>query len=150
MWDSLLNQRQAAAFVLLQLLFFSGNQWWKKPPPFLLGLQRQKGELKGHILAPNSCKCCTSDSLQPDSVTRFKRHRTSLYIGRKKKQSELHLEYSYLDLRRGRFNYLSLTCLSLLVCDFPHSYQHYRSYCENIHTHTCTELHTCTLLLHSL
>lgn len=29
-WDSLLNQRQAAAFVRLQLLFVSGNQWCKK------------------------------------------------------------------------------------------------------------------------
>lgn len=40
--------------------------------PFLLGLQKQKRELNGHIFTLNSCKCCTSDSLQPDSVTRLK------------------------------------------------------------------------------
>lgn len=40
--------------------------------PFLLGLQKQKRELNGHIFTPNSCKCCIRASMQPYSVTRLK------------------------------------------------------------------------------
>lgn len=83
MWDSLLNQCQAAAFVLLQLLCVSGNGE-KKHTTLFIGSPKTKGRIKGTHLSTEQLQMLYKRLYATRFSHNFKRHRTSLYIGRKK------------------------------------------------------------------